>query len=579
MTCEHPLRTLLAAIGIALLGAPACSPGDSAAVGSKTPSTHLQSGSVADRALPGPLVWSIRALVEGSDAALGNLTDADREALRELYRRDNYRPLWSDASGRPSGNARTAVGLLVNAADEGLDPDDYHQSVIGSLTSDPGAQSGPTGLARFDVAVSSGMMRYLRHLHVGRVDPRAIGFRLATPRDSHDFPALLLDAIDGNRLPEAAVELRPPLAQYQLLREQLVRYRSLTKDPTLAAPLPSAAVVHPGDAYAGAGLLFRRLVAFGDVQPDEPPPVEDGPYAGVIVDGVKRFQLRQGLEPDGILGTGTWGALRVPISWRVRQIELALERLRWLPHLGDERLVALNIPMFRLWAWDTIPASGSPLFGMDVIVGRALNTQTPVFVEEMREVVFRPYWNVPSSILRHEVLPKLASNQDYLRRESMEIVRGSGDNASPVELTAESVEALRQGKLRVRQRPGPTNALGLIKFVFPNQEDVYMHGTPAQVLFAKARRDFSHGCVRVEDPVRLAEWLLQDRPEWTRDRIVAATMGTQTVHVKLAHPIQVVLFYTTAAVMPEDNTIRFADDIYHHDVRLDRALTTRQAGY
>ena len=139
-------------------------------------------------ALPGPLVWSIRALVEGSDAALGNLTDADREGLRELYQRDNYRPLWSDASGRPSGNARTAVGLLGNAADEGLDPDDYHQNVIGSLTSDPGGQSGPAGLARFDVAVSSGMMRYLRHVHLGRVDPRAIGFRLATPSGSPRFP-------------------------------------------------------------------------------------------------------------------------------------------------------------------------------------------------------------------------------------------------------------------------------------------------------------------------------------------------------------------------------------------------------
>ena len=222
-------------------------------------------------------MWSIRALVEGSDAALGNLTDADREELRELYERDDYRPLWSDANGRPSGNARTAVGILGNAADEGSDPDDYHQSVIGSLTSDPGAQSGPAGLARFDVAVSSGMMRYLRHLHLGRVDPRAIGFRLAAPDHRHDFPALLLDAIDGNRLPEAAAELRPPLAQYRLLREQLVRYRSLTQDPALAAPLPSATVVHPGDAYAGAGLLFRRLVAFGDVQPTNRRLLRTGP--------------------------------------------------------------------------------------------------------------------------------------------------------------------------------------------------------------------------------------------------------------------------------------------------------------
>ena len=323
-------------------------------------------------------------------------------------------------------------------------------------------------------------------------------------------------------------------------------------------------------------ILHHELVAFGDLPADTPAPPESGRYEGALVEGIKRFQIRHGLEPDGVLGKSTMAALRVPLTWRVRQIELALERLRWLPHLGDERLIALNIPMFRLWAWDMIPPNGAPLFGMDVIVGRALNTQTPVFVEEMREVIFRPYWNVPRSILRHEVLPKIERDPDYLRREDMEIVRGAGDDAQRVELTAEALAGLRQGVLRVRQRPGPKNALGLIKFVFPNQEDVYMHGTPAQELFARSRRDFSHGCVRVADPVALAEWVLQDRPEWTRDRILAATTGSQTIHVKLPRPIQVILFYTTAAVMPEDGTIRFAEDIYRHDARLDRALAMRQ---
>ncbi len=299
---------------------------------------------------------------------------------------------------------------------------------------------------------------------------------------------------------------------------------------------------------------------------------ESDRYDGSTVEGVKHFQIRHGLEPDGVLGKSTIAALRAQLTWRVRQIELALERLRWLPHLGDERLIALNIPMFRLWAWDAIPPDGAPLFGMDVIVGRALSTETPVFVAEMGEVIFRPYWNVPGSILRHEVLPKLERDPDYLRREDMEIVRGTGDNALRVNLTADTLAGLRQGLLRVRQRPGPKNALGLIKFVFPNREDVYMHGTPAQALFAKNRRDFSHGCVRVADPVDLAEWVLRDRSDWTRDQILAATRGTQTIHVRLPRPIQVILFYTTAAVMPEDGAIHFADDIYRHDARLDQAL-------
>jgi murein L,D-transpeptidase YcbB/YkuD len=299
---------------------------------------------------------------------------------------------------------------------------------------------------------------------------------------------------------------------------------------------------------------------------------EPDTYEGTIVEGVKRFQIRHGLEPDGVLGKGTQAALRVPLAWRVRQIELALERLRWLPDFGDRRLLAMNIPMFRLWAWDSTPPNSTPSLAMDVIVGRALSTETPVFVEEMREVIFRPYWNVPRSILTGEILPLIERDPDYLRKQDMEIVRGPGDDAQPVEATPENRVLLQQGALRVRQRPGAQNALGLIKFVFPNEESVYMHGTPAQALFSRSRRDFSHGCVRVEDPVALAEWALKGRPDWTRDRILSAIKGTQSLHVRLAQPIQVVLFYTTAAVMPEDGSIHFAEDIYGQDVRLDRAL-------
>jgi murein L,D-transpeptidase YcbB/YkuD len=565
-------------IALLLVDAPACSDGVRQASlpgGSATP-LQAFAPAVAQR-FPAGREAAARALIDGRDSALGALTRAERSELEELYEPGHYSPLWVDAAGRPTRNARGALSLLSHAADEGLDPVDYHQALLGRLT--PTAEttsSAAADLTRFDVAVSAGMLRYLRHLHMGRVDPRAIGFRLDAPRDQHDFPALLRSSIADERVTEAAADLRPPLAQYRALRGMLAPYRSLANATTLVAPPPVTTAVHPGEPYGAIGLLHRELVALGDLPADTSVPPQSGRYEGAPVDGVKRFQIRHGLEPDGVLGKSTVAALRVPLTWRVRQIELALERLRWLPHLGDERLIALNIPMFRLWAWDMIPPNGAPLFGMDVIVGRALNTQTPVFVEEMREVIFRPYWNVPRSILRHEVLPKIDREPDYLRREDMEIVRGAGDNAQRVELTAETLAGLRQGVLRVRQRPGPKNALGLIKFVFPNQEDVYMHGTPAQALFARSRRDFSHGCVRVADPIAFAEWVLQDRPEWTRDRIVAATMGTQTIHVKLRRLIQVILFYTTAAVMPEDGTIRFADDIYRHDARLDRALAMRQ---
>jgi murein L,D-transpeptidase YcbB/YkuD len=560
-----PKRLLV--IALLLLGWPAHSSWLNPTARWREPVSHFQSTS------SGALANSIRALVEGRDAALGAVSDEERSELRGLYGPD-IAPIWLDGHGQPTRNLRDALTVLSHAADEGLDPANYYQQLLTDLTPQLGAATtGLQDLARVDVAVSAGMLRYLRDLHMGRVDPRTIGLRLDVPRDQHDFPALLRDAMAAHRVGDLAKSLQPPLAQYRLLRAMLPRYRSLATDPTLVQPQPITRVVHPGEVYGDVGVLRRQLVALGDLAADAPTQ-EPGRYEGRIIDGVKHFQIRHGLEPDGVLGQNTMAALRVPLTSRVRLIELALERLRWLPHLGDERLIALNIPMFRLWAWDTIPPDGTPLFGMDVIVGRALSTQTPVFVAEMDEVIFRPYWNVPRSILRHEVLPRIEREPEYLRREDMEIVRGDGDNAAHVDVTADTLAGLKQGVLRVRQRPGRKNALGLIKFVFPNREDVYMHGTPAQALFAKSRRDFSHGCVRVEDPVALAEWALRDRPEWTRDRIVAATIGPQTTHVKLRRPIQVILFYTTAAVMPEDGTIRFAEDIYRHDAKLDRALDT-----
>jgi len=514
---------------------------------------------------------AIRAIVAGGPSAFHPLTVSEREQLRSLYAGTDA-PLWVDAAGRPTSNARDALTLIGRAADEGLDRTDYSAASLGQMAAAlEGSHATATDAADFDIALSVNILSYLRQLHEGRVDPRAIGFRMTAPADDHDFAAILRTALASHRIGETAAELAPPLALYRGLRTMLARYRSLAADPMLESPLVSA-TVRPGEPYVGLSTLYRRLVALDDLPTDTPVPSEASTYNGAVVEAVQRFQRRHGLLPDGVLGKETQAALRVPLSWRVRQIELALERLRWLPHVGDARLLAVNIPMFHLWGWDQIPENGAPSFGTGVIVGRALNTQTPVFVEEMRYIIFRPYWNIPPSILRHETLPAIERDPNYLQRQDMEIVSGPGDNARPVALTAESIAQLRRGTLRVRQRPGPKNSLGLVKFVFPNDENVYMHGTPAPQLFSRARRDFSHGCVRVEDPVALAEWVLKEEPAWTRDRILAAMNGDRSQRVDLTRPIQVILFYVTAVVMPEDGTIRFAEDIYGHDIGLDRAL-------
>ena len=483
--------------------------------------------------------------------------------------------VWLDKAGRPNASAHYALRLLGDAGADGLAPRDYRAAELAeqaaALAAAPSAAASPQ--PAFERDLGAAMRRYLHDLHLGRIDPKALGFRVARPiAAAPDFVALLHAAAAAGRLPQAVAELQPRLGQYAKLREALARYRVLAADGSLGQ-LPFAAPVKPGERHRGGAALRRLLVALGDLPADAPPPSDLDDAA--LAEGVRRFQHRHGLAADGVIGRATLVALNVPLAHRVQQLELALERLRWLPDLSARPFIGINIPMFRLWAWDPAAPAGAPI-SMRVVVGRALNTQTPVLLEEMRYLVFRPYWNLPRSIVRNEVLPALAREPGYLQRNDMEIVRGGGDDAQAVAANNENLAVLRQGGLRLRQRPGPKNSLGRVKFIFPNDANVYLHDTPAPQLFGRARRDFSHGCVRVEEPVALAHWVLKDQPGWTRERIQAAMAGTSPLRVDLTQALPVILFYMTAMVMPADQGLYFADDIYGHDTRLARALATRR---
>ncbi len=456
-------------------------------------------------------------------------------------------PAWAEAL------QREARQILDGAAADGLDPEDY--------------RSGP---------VEEAFRRYLHHLHFGRVRPRDLGFGIAgAPEDGAAIESALSEALAAGRLLPAVQKLTPPLAQYRQLREMLARYRALASAPAWPALTPVAKKLEPGQPYAGTAALRERLAALGDLAADTI--VSATHYEGALVEAARRFQARHGLEADAVLGRGTLAALNVTPAQRVRQIELALERLRWLPHRSGRPVIAINIPMFRLWAWDGGAAESAPALSMGVIVGRAVRTQTPVFADEMTHLIFRPYWNVPRSILRNEVLPAIARDPGYLARHDMEIVSGPGDDAKPVAPSPEALEAARTGALRIRQRPGPKNSLGLAKFIFPNDDNVYLHGTPAQELFAHSRRDFSHGCVRVESPPALAQWLLKDQPAWGAAPIAAAMNGTKTQQVNLSTAVPVLLYYLTAMISPDDGLLHFADDLYGHDAALERALKSRRS--
>jgi murein L,D-transpeptidase YcbB/YkuD len=330
--------------------------------------------------------------------------------------------------------------------------------------------------------------------------------------------------------------------------------------------------VEPGQPWDGVEALRARLRLFGDLAADVPAaaaPDATPLYAGPLVDAVKRFQARHILDADGILGAGTIEALNVPLAARVRQLELAMERGRWLPRLHDRPVVFVNVPLFRLWASD--PVGGEEPLRMRVVVGRSLNNRTPIFTEQMEYVVFRPFWNPPYGIAAKEIVPHARRDPSYLEREDLEIVASGDESAPALPATPENLDAIVAGRLVVRQRPGPKNSLGLAKFIFPNHENVYMHGTPATQLFSRTRRDFSHGCIRVEDPAGLAEWVLRDVPGWTRERIEAAMQAERPTRVNLREPLLVVLFYDTVHVNSE-GVVHFVGDIYGHDRALDVAL-------
>jgi murein L,D-transpeptidase YcbB/YkuD len=298
--------------------------------------------------------------------------------------------------------------------------------------------------------------------------------------------------------------------------------------------------------------LRQRLAIEGDLDPaheKDPSAV----YNAALVDAIKRFQERHRIKPDGIIDPSTVAALNVPVEQRIRTIALNLERWRWLPDPMPARYLMVNVPDFRLEAIE----NGKMVMDMRVVVGEPDN-KTPIFADEMTHVIFSPYWNIPPGIAKDETIPRVMNDPAFLARNNMEVVNQSGQVVDPY-----SVDWANTSGLRIRQRPGSDNALGGVKFVFPNNFDVYLHDTNATKLFDRIERGLSHGCVRVEEPLKLAQYVLRDQTEWTPEAIDAAMKAGQEKHVKLSTPIPVYIVYKTAWV--HDGGVRFLKDLYGHD--------------
>lgn len=483
--------------------------------------------------------------------------------------------LWFSQS-RPTADARQAANILAAAAADGLEPRDYDadglQRALGQAAQGP--PLAPEAEARLEGHLTAAMLRYLSDLHGGRVEPRKIHENFAAATDEQFEPSAYLHAaVTRHDLPKAVQQAAPSFPLYGTLREALARYRALVGDPAWQAPLPPlpGKKLAYGQAYAGMPVLTRRLIAMGDLPTGTPVPER---YEGAVMEGVKAFQARHGLETDGAIGAGTLAQLNVSPASRVRQIELTLERLRWTPLLEGPRMIVVNVPEFVLRAYEVHDGNVQVKVEMKVIVGKALDTRTPLFKEHMRFIEFSPYWNVPPSIAHAETLPRLRRDPGYFERQGFEFV--GADGKAVTTLSAASLDAVQRGQMRIRQRPGPMNALGDIKFIFPNNDNIYLHHTPAPKLFTRDRRDLSHGCIRVEEPVALASFVLQDTPDWTEARIREAMDKGQSSTLRLQQPLPVVLAYGTAIVKADGRTFFFSD-IYGLDRLLDDALRQRSA--
>jgi murein L,D-transpeptidase YcbB/YkuD len=507
----------------------------------------------------------LRAMIERGrleDLQWPNFSDRG-DAVREFYAQAGYRLAWSQA-GKPTAQATELIGILEDAGQKGLDNKDYDGARWPERLKTLQIPSTATesALIKFDVALTISAIRYGLDLHLGKVDPRVLHKDFDPDVHQHDPGAYLWKNVVGAQsVKEALAPIESSNPRYQRTLVALQKYMQMEKDE-VTNPLPQLKKpIAAGQQYEATGKLVRRLQFLGDLPLSVSVPENSVDYSGAVAEGVKQFQLRHGLGASGKLGPQTIAELNRPMSDRVEQLRLMLERFRWLPHSFAQPPIIVNIPEFVLRAYDS--SLHTDLI-MPVVVGRALRTQTPVMAEDIKYLIFWPYWNVPPSILRAEIVPKIAKDPTYLQKNNFEVTTYSGEIVTDGVVSEEVLAQLRAGKLMVRQKPGPKNALGLIKFVFPNSNNIYLHSTPSQAAFEESRRDFSHGCIRVEDPRALATWVLRNNPGWTRERVDAAFEAQKQEQVNLPREIPVLIAYGTA-ISKEDGRIFFFQDIYGYD--------------
>jgi len=482
-----------------------------------------------------------------------------QDLLREIYAADAYRPLWTSAD-----KVGQMLSLMRDSASHGLQPHDYHLQLIEQLNGSMGVASGPGELASLDILLTDGLLLYAYHRRYGKVKAHDLDANINFKREafSDTEPAeAVRQALEAEDLPAFVDSLAPAAEYYDGLRAQLLRYRELAAGGGWPE-VPAGPTLRLGDRDSRVIPLRQRLQIEGELPPAAGSAADQ--FDAELELAVRNFQERYGLDSDGLAGQKTIAAMNIPARARVDQLRLSLERLRWVAQEADEVFIAVNIAGFRV----SFVRQRKVIWTSRVIIGTAYR-KTPVFRADITYVEFNPTWTVPPTILREDTLPALKRDPAYLKTKNLSVFDSSGRRVDPA-----TIDWTAFGKtmpFTLRQEPGPNNALGRVKLIFPNPHFVFMHDTPQRELFMRPERTFSSGCIRVEDALALAKLLLEDTPAFNPASLQSVLDAGRTRRVVLAKPIPVLILYLTAA-LDASGKARFYQDVYQRDAAELRAL-------
>ncbi|MBX9850304.1 MAG: L,D-transpeptidase family protein [Cytophagaceae bacterium] len=485
--------------------------------------------------------------------------------IHKFYSRRNYQLAWSD-KGEFLPQADMFVNLVRDYSTDGLDtfPDNNISQKLKDTKEarKPHREEVSAMRKDLDMLLTASFFQYSRKIWRGNVDPQNDNMEWFIDRKKIKFGKTLDIILADKENEDPFKDFSPLHKEYYQLKALLIRYKKMESAGGWAkVSLGSTEKLQKGDTSATVITLRKRLHAEGDLSTL----TNDSMFDADVETAVKKFQRRNGLKEDGIVAGETIKEMNVSIQERINQIIVNMERWRWVPDKISNNYIWVNIPEFRLHVIE----NGKEAWGMNVIVGKAA-TYTPIFNDEIEYIVMSPTWNVPETIKRDELVPSVKKDSDFLARQNMEVLV-SNKPVDPQSIDWNNLSEKDLRKMSFRQKPGSGNALGHVKFLFPNEFDVYLHDTPEGHLFSQAERDFSHGCIRIQEPQKFAEYLLKNDPSWTKEKISRAMHNGQEQFIKLKKKTPVYIVYFTAW-MDKKGQANFREDLYKHDEKLAKAF-------